>query len=346
MPLTASDQGNTDDSRPAFAQKGNTYFPIRDILPTADNNFGTTKQFQYFGLATPYHEIDIAGTLDYARFDPFHLSVFGEFVKNVAFDHGSINAIAINNRGPDRAGGQAREFRGRGHRLDRRHQGGNARVRKTVGLVRRRQLPVRGIGRHGRWIQRFRFRPGWNEPEGLHALRSRRFIEARQLLSALDERERGRRPDVSKRHLPIRLQREILMKAIRPVVLCLLLLAPGVSRADDAKVKETLRTLTLRLRTAETEQASLQAEKAQLEQDKKALAEKTDLLTKEAASDKATIANLTSKAAEQETTINQTKDSLAKWKAAYEQINAAAQKLKAERDKAVSEDIIAKRDGC
>ena len=37
------------------------------------------------------------------------------------------------------------------------------------------------------------------------------------------------------------------------------------------------------------------------------------------------------------------KDSLAKWKAAYEQINAAAQKLKAERDKAVSEEIVAKR---
>lgn len=133
------------------------------------------------------------------------------------------------------------------------------------------------------------------------------------------------------------------MKAIRPVVLCLLLLAPGVSRADDAKVKEALRALTLRLRTAETEQSALQGEKAQLEQEKKALTEKADRLTKDADSDKATIANLTAKAAEQETTIHQTKDSLAKWKAAHEQINAAAQKLKAERDKAVSEDIIAKR---
>ena len=64
------------------------------------------------------------------------------------------------------------------------------------------------------------------------------------------------------------------MKTILPAVLCLLLLVPGMSWADDAKVKETLRTLTLRLRTAETEQASLQAEKAQLEQEKKAL---TDL---------------------------------------------------------------------
>ena len=134
------------------------------------------------------------------------------------------------------------------------------------------------------------------------------------------------------------------MKAIRPVALCLLLLVPRASGADDTKVKETLRELTLRLRTAETEQASLQGDKAQLEQEKKALTDQTDLLTKQAASDKETIANLTSKVADQETTINQMKDSLAKWKAAYEQINAAAQNLKAERDKAVSDDIIARRE--
>ena len=112
VPLTASDQGDTDDSRPSFAQKGNTYFPIRDILPTADNSFGTTNQFQYYGLAAPFREIDFAGTLDYARYDPFHLSLFGEFVKNVAFDHGSINAKAINNRGPNQANGTPGGFAG------------------------------------------------------------------------------------------------------------------------------------------------------------------------------------------------------------------------------------------
>jgi hypothetical protein len=112
VPLTASDQGNTDDSRPSFAQKGNTYFPIRDILPTADNNFGTAKQYQYFGLATPFHEIDVSGTMDYSRFDPFHLSLFGEYVKNIAFDRGSISARAINNLGPDRANGKPGSFAG------------------------------------------------------------------------------------------------------------------------------------------------------------------------------------------------------------------------------------------
>ena len=109
-------------------------------------------------------------------------------------------------------------------------------------------------------------------------------------------------------------------------------------------MKETLRSLTLRC-THRGNGASyrLQAEKAQLEQEKQALTDKTDLLAKDADSDKATIANLTSKAAEQEATINQMKDSLVKWKAAYEQINVGAQKLKAERDKAASEDIIDKR---
>ena len=112
VPLTTSDQGNTDDSRPAFAQKGNTYFPIRNITPTADNNFGTTKQFQYFGLATPFRIVDFSGSLDFAHFDPFHLTLFGEWVKNVAFDYADINSKAINNRGPDPAAGVLGNFAG------------------------------------------------------------------------------------------------------------------------------------------------------------------------------------------------------------------------------------------
>jgi hypothetical protein len=112
VPLTASDQGNTDDSRPAFAQKGNTYFPIRNIIPTADNNFGTTKQFQYFGLATRFRLLNVAGSLDYTHFDPFHLMLYGEFTENLAFDYGAINSKAINNRGPDRAPGRPGNFAG------------------------------------------------------------------------------------------------------------------------------------------------------------------------------------------------------------------------------------------
>ena len=112
VPLTTADQGNTDDSRPAFAQKGNTYFPIRNIIPSPDNNFGTTKQFQYFGLATPFRLVNVTGSLDYAHFDPFHLTLYGEFVENVAFDYNAVNSKAINNRGPDRAPGRPGNFAG------------------------------------------------------------------------------------------------------------------------------------------------------------------------------------------------------------------------------------------
>ena len=112
VPLTASDQGNTDDSRPSFAQNGNTYFPIRDIIPTIDNGFGTTKQFQYFGLATPFRVVNVTSRLDYAHFDPIHMTLFGEWIENVAFDYNDINAIAVNNRGPNGPLGKQGRFVG------------------------------------------------------------------------------------------------------------------------------------------------------------------------------------------------------------------------------------------
>ena len=96
--FTSSDQCNTDDSRPSFAQKGNTYFAIRNIVPTIDNGFGTMRQFQYFGLATPFRVVDVSSSLDFARFDPVHMTLFGQWIDNVAFDWDDINAIALNNR--------------------------------------------------------------------------------------------------------------------------------------------------------------------------------------------------------------------------------------------------------
>jgi hypothetical protein len=94
-PIFSSDQGDTDDSRPSFAQNGNTYIALRDIVPDAGNNFGTIDQYQYFGLATPFHEFALTSQLDFSQLDPFHISVLGEFVKNVAFDRN-----AIENNGP------------------------------------------------------------------------------------------------------------------------------------------------------------------------------------------------------------------------------------------------------
>ena len=98
-PVSVQDNGNTDETRPSFAQNGNTYFPLRNIVPGPLNNFGTANQWQYFGLAAPFHDLSLNGRLDYDGFEPYRLSLVGEWVNNLAFHRGAIRRRAINNLG-------------------------------------------------------------------------------------------------------------------------------------------------------------------------------------------------------------------------------------------------------
>jgi len=108
VPTSANDAGNTDNSRPLFAQKGNTYRIIRNITPVpgaspAGNLNGTINQFQYFGLATPFRQISWSGRLDFNHLRPLQVSLLGEFVKNVALDKAAMNNLnrpdaVVNNR--------------------------------------------------------------------------------------------------------------------------------------------------------------------------------------------------------------------------------------------------------
>ena len=93
------DAGDTDDSRPSFAQNGNTYIALRDYEdPTATQ---TTVENQYYGLATPFRVVSLTGQVDCSEFDPFHMSLTGEFIKNVAFDRNAIvNGGPPSNPGP------------------------------------------------------------------------------------------------------------------------------------------------------------------------------------------------------------------------------------------------------
>jgi hypothetical protein len=68
-----------------------------------------------------------------------------------------------------------------------------------------------------------------------------------------------------------------------------------------------------------------------------------DALTKQAAGDKEQIDTLTSKAGDQEKELLETKESLGKWKTAYEQLVATARKSEAERVKLAGESIVLKR---
>ena len=99
-PLTASDAGDTDTTRPGFAQRGNTYMALRDIVPTAANDFGTKYQYQYYGLASEFRNLTLTGKLEYDRYDPLRVALLGEVTKNIAFDQSAINGRAVNNRGP------------------------------------------------------------------------------------------------------------------------------------------------------------------------------------------------------------------------------------------------------
>ena len=125
-------------------------------------------------------------------------------------------------------------------------------------------------------------------------------------------------------------------------VLVLCLVAPNL-RADDARLKETVRTLTLRLRTAETERNNLLSEKAQFDQEKKTMTAKVDTLSKQAAADKKQLEDLTAKTDAQEKELAQTKESLDKWKTAYDQTAIAAKKAEAERFKLASQSVVLQR---
>jgi len=108
VPTTVNDAGDTDNSRPLFAQKGNTYRVIRNITsvpgaaPSGNLN-GTINQFQYFGLATKFRQIAWSGRLDFNHLRPLQVSLLGEFVKNVGLDKGAMNNLnrrdaVVNNR--------------------------------------------------------------------------------------------------------------------------------------------------------------------------------------------------------------------------------------------------------
>ncbi|XHR27961.1 MAG: putative porin [Chthoniobacteraceae bacterium] len=98
-PIYYTDEdGNTDITRPSFAQKGNTYMELRNNAYYTDPTsayYG--ENYQYYGLATPFRELVYTQKIDYSRFDPFHMSLEGEFVKNVAYDENRINYYGAQN---------------------------------------------------------------------------------------------------------------------------------------------------------------------------------------------------------------------------------------------------------
>ena len=104
----SGDVCNTDLTRPSFAQKGNSYFALRNIIPDpvgTGNNGGQNFKYQYFGLVGQYRPVVVSAQLDLGQFHPTHIVLDGEYVNNTAFSRSLMNVAAINNRGPSPDGG-------------------------------------------------------------------------------------------------------------------------------------------------------------------------------------------------------------------------------------------------
>ncbi|WJH42160.1 putative porin [Aliirhizobium terrae] len=111
--LSIQESCDTDHLRPSYAQKGNTYMYLRDVMPPAGwNGVDPYPNDQYFGLATEYRPVVLSGRVDLGQFDPVHVALDGEFVWNSAFDKSEVRKKAINNLGPDGADGSAGSYEG------------------------------------------------------------------------------------------------------------------------------------------------------------------------------------------------------------------------------------------
>lgn len=112
LPLTNMDAGSTDNLRPPFAQKGNTYMALRDIVADPLNSFGAANQWQYFGLASKFQILSYNGRINLSHWEPFQVSLLSEYAVNVGYNEGDVSQIALNNRGPIQPNGDPGTFEG------------------------------------------------------------------------------------------------------------------------------------------------------------------------------------------------------------------------------------------
>lgn len=77
----AANYGQYEYSR-NLRQKGNTLFRT--------NALGDTGTTSYWGLASRFHPINLTASLDLAQFDPVHVVLTGDWVKNTAFNRAEI----------------------------------------------------------------------------------------------------------------------------------------------------------------------------------------------------------------------------------------------------------------
>jgi hypothetical protein len=123
--------------------------------------------------------------------------------------------------------------------------------------------------------------------------------------------------------------------------------AADQANSAEERLRGMLRSTMLQLRDAQNQVATLQSAQAESDKEKKALSDRVDELTKQAAADKdaatKTIADLNAKVTDQSTLVTQLKDALDKWKEAYNKAVEVANTKEAQRAKFESQAILLQR---
>jgi hypothetical protein len=83
--LPVSDYGTRYEYPAGLRQRGNTLFLV--------NAQGDNTVQNFWGLASKFRELNLTGSLDIARFDPVHVVLTGDYVRNLAFDRKTIEQV-------------------------------------------------------------------------------------------------------------------------------------------------------------------------------------------------------------------------------------------------------------
>jgi len=101
LAYTAAVSCDTDNSVPDFMQKGNTVFAVRNV--PSETGVSTQTNYQYFGLASAFRELNLTGTFDQVLQGPLHIAADIDYVDNLAFSRRAVEARGqgpLNNQAP------------------------------------------------------------------------------------------------------------------------------------------------------------------------------------------------------------------------------------------------------
>ena len=93
LPNTATSPGVLNGTVPAFRQKGNNTFDIHSdptSIATTTCGTGVSSTNTGCGLASKFRELNLTAQVDLAAFNPVHVILTGDYVRNLGFDQSEM----------------------------------------------------------------------------------------------------------------------------------------------------------------------------------------------------------------------------------------------------------------